>query len=141
MKRILTVITLALVLTTCLLSCKKDAGIKQVTKTIVLPANGEAVVQANNQFAFKLMQSVIQADAGNTNKLVSPLSIYLALGMVYNGADNATKDSMAAALQLSGLTINDLNNACKALIEQLPGEDNKVALYIANSIWYRLRYR
>jgi len=136
MKKILAAL-LSLTTIACVVGCKKDAGIKQVTKTIILPANGQAIVQANNKFAFNLMQQVIQADAGNTNKLVSPLSIYLALGMVYNGADNATRDSMTVALQLSGLNINDLNNTCKALIEQLPAEDNKVALYIANSIWYR----
>ncbi len=118
-------------------SCKKEANGKDVTKTVTLPANGSSVVAANNHFAFKFLQSALQADSAYTNKLVSPLSIYLALGMVYNGADNATKDSMAIALQLSGLNITDLNNACKALIEQLPGEDNKVTLSIANSIWYK----
>jgi len=120
------------------LSCKKS-GVNppgDVTNTITLPANGTSAVAASNSFAFKFFQSALQNDAGGNNKLISPLSIYLALSMVYNGADNATKDSMATALQLAGFNINDLNQTCKALIDQLPGEDNKVTLSIANSIWY-----
>jgi len=118
-------------------SCKKNMATKDVTSTIMLPAGGSAVVEANNQFAFKFLQSALQNDSStNTNKLISPLSIYLALSMVYNGADGATQDSMAAALQMEGIDINNLNAACKALIQQLPVEDNEVQLSIANSIWY-----
>src|SRR5205085_11629975 len=73
------------------------------------------------------------------NKLISPLSMYLALSMVYNGANGATKDSIAHTLQLAGIDINDLNAVCNATITQLPGEDNRVQLSIANSIWYNQR--
>ncbi|HWB24448.1 MAG TPA: serpin family protein [Chitinophagaceae bacterium] len=119
------------------LSCKKSGGGGDITNTVTLPVNGTAVVDANNHFALNFLRATLQSDAANNNKLISPLSIYLALGMVYNGADNATKDSMTEVLQLSGININDLNATCKALIEQLPAEDNKVAMYIANSIWYK----
>lgn len=54
--------------------------------------------------------------------------------MVYNGADNATKDSIAKTLQLSGIDINSLNQVCQSLLLQFPQEDNKVQLAIANSI-------
>ena len=87
-------------------------------------------------FAFNFLHATLQQDNCNNNKLISPLSIYLALSMVYNGADNATKDSIAKTLQLSGININDLNAVCNALITQLPQEDNKVKFSIANSIWY-----
>ena len=57
--------------------------------------------------------------------------------MVYNGADNATKDSIAKTLELSGIDIASLNAVCQSLLSQLPKEDNNVQLSIANSIWYR----
>lgn len=121
-----------------MLSCtKSNNDSPAVTRTVTLPANGASVVQANNIFGLKFMQAQLQEDASDNNKLISPLSIYLALSMVYNGADNATKDSMAVALQSMGININDINATCKALIEQLPGEDSKVTLDIANSIWYK----
>lgn len=118
-------------------SCKKTTPVGDQTKTITLPAGGSTIITANNQLAFNLLQTTLQQDAMATNKLISPLSIYLALSMTYNGSAGATMDSMAKTLQIPGLDMNTLNTACKALIAQLPGEDNKVQLSIANSIWYR----
>lgn len=117
-------------------SCKKETVVPGITKTIQLPANGDAVINASNTFAFKFFKAAVKRDGITPNKLISPLSIYLALAMVYNGADNATRDSITNVLALTGLTINDLNNTCQALMEQLSGEDNKVQLSIANSLWY-----
>lgn len=118
-------------------SCKKSNVVAEKTETIVLPANGFSVINASNQFAFNFLNATLQQDTVTNNKLISPLSIYIALSMVYNGADNATKDSIAQTLQLSGININDLNSVCQSLMAQLPAEDNKVQLSIANSIWYR----
>jgi serine protease inhibitor len=117
--------------------CKKANSVADVTQTIVLPANGAPVIAASNLFAFNFLQADLQQDSVADNKLISPLSIYLALSMVYNGSNNATKDSITKTLQLSGISINDLNAVCQSLITQLPKEDNNVQLSIANSIWYR----
>lgn len=119
-------------------SCsKQNPAPDDHTNTIVLPENGASVINANNQFAFDFFHVTLEQDQENNNKLISPLSIYLALSMVYNGSDNATKDSIAKALRLSGIDINTLNSVCKALLSQFPDEDNRVQLDIANSIWYR----
>ena len=120
-----------------LLSCSKTGQVSDKTQTIVLPANGEAVINASNQVAFNFLQATLQQDPADNNKLISPLSIYLALSMVYNGADHATKDSIAQTLKISGIDINNLNAVCQSLITQLPKEDSKVQLAIANSIWYK----
>ncbi len=122
---------------TTITSCKKESHPSDITQTIVLPANGPFVIHANNQFAFNFLHASIQQDSAQTNKLISPLSIYIALSMVYNGAGSATKDSMTETLKLAGISISDLNAVCKSLITQLPQEDNKVQFSIANSIWYR----
>lgn len=119
-------------------SCTKTNPIpEEHTQTIVLPANGAAVINANNQFAFDFFRATLSHDPENTNKLISPLSIYLALSMVYNGADNATRDSIAKTLELSGIDITSLNAVCQSLLSQFSKEDNKVQLSIANSIWYK----
>ena len=119
-------------------SCKKpNPFVPDETKAITLPADGVAVINANNKFAFDFFRATLQQDTENSNKLISPLSIYLAIAMVYNGADNTTKDSISKTLQLQGIDINSLNAVCKTLISFLPQEDNKVKLSIANSIWYR----
>jgi serpin B len=120
---------------TLITSCSKT-NINNHTQTITLPATGSSVISASNQFAFNFLHSTLQQDTTNSNKLISPLSIYMALSMVYNGANNATKDSIANVLQLSGIDINSLNEVCQSLITQLPQEDNEVQFSIANSIWY-----
>lgn len=124
----------------CLLivSCKKTViNPPDIAKAIVLPENGNSVVQANNEFAFNFLRSVMENDKTSTNKLISPLSIHMALSMVYNGAANSTKDSMQGALQLNTISTGDLNNTYRSAIEQIPAADNKITLSIANSIWYR----
>jgi len=117
------------------LSCKKDNS-PGVTRPLDLPPGSDAVISASNQFAFKFFNTVLQKDPALNNKLVSPLSVYTALSMVYNGAANATRDSIAKVLQLNGVSIDDLNALNKALIRQMPTEDSKVTMDIANSIWY-----
>lgn len=119
------------------LSCKKSTAAPEKTQIVTLPSGGASVITANNQVAFNFLHATLQQDPADNNKLISPLSIYLALSMVYNGAANDTKDSIARALAISGMDINTLNATCQALITQLPTEDSKVQLSIANSIWYK----
>ncbi len=119
-------------------SCSKTNSIPdQKTQVIVLPPNGASVINSSNRFAFDFFHGTLQQDGEANNKLISPLSIYLALSMVYNGADNATKDSIANTLRLDGIDINSLNSLCHTLISAFPAEDNRVQLSFANSIWYQ----
>src|ERR1700748_1978274 len=89
-----------------------------------------------NEFAFNFLRSNLLLDTKEDNQLISPLGIYLALCLLYNGAAGATRDDMARMLQLSGISTDELNAAAKALLEHLPALDKKVQLSIANSIWY-----
>ena len=140
MRKIVLFCLLVILVAAVFTSCKKESHFPDNAKTIVLPPNGASVINANNHFAFDFLHETLLQDVNDNNKLISPLSIYLALSMAYNGAATATKDSMIKVLQLSGIDINDLNAVCNALITQLPGEDNKVQFSIANSIWYNKNY-
>jgi serine protease inhibitor len=137
MKIVSRLVLLFLVTLTTTVSCKKSTAPPDKTQTIVLPANGPSIIAANNEVAFNFLRATLQQDALEDNKLISPLSIYMALSMLYNGAGNATKDSIAATLGIQGIDINTLNTVCQALITQLPGEDSRVQFSIANSIWYK----
>ena len=101
-----------------------------------LPAGSSTITTGANQFAFNLFQNVLQTEPPGTNNLISPLSIYLALSMTYNGASSTTADSMAAAMDITGLPVGQLNAVCKAILQQMPKEDNKVQMLPANAIWY-----
>ena len=126
-----------LTLVTALGSCRKSAPSPDVTRTLDLPAGSAEVIAAGNQFALNFFGTVLQTDNQANNKLISPLSINMALSMLYNGAKGATRDSIAMALQQAGIPIDQLNAVNAALIRQLPDEDSKVTMSIANSFWYQ----
>lgn len=100
---------------------------------------GEAapVLDATSQFAFDFFNETLRQDPAAGNKLVSPLSVYMALAMLYNGADGETRQALSAALRARNLDIKTLNETMWALQNQLKNADARVTLDIANSIWYR----
>ncbi|MDP4088217.1 MAG: serpin family protein [Bacillota bacterium] len=70
------------------------------------------------------------------NSLISPTSVYLALGMAANGADGNTLKEFEKLLGRYDVNINDLNKYYYSLSKDLTGT-NHGRLDIANSIWYR----
>ena len=94
---------------------------------------------SHNQFAFHLLNAVLQEDPGANNKLVSPLSLYFSLSLLYNGAGHATRDSIAETLQTGDMELPNLNSFCKETIQQMPLLDNNVQITLANSLWYNQR--
>jgi serpin B len=96
----------------------------------------KALVAADNTFGFKLFSTINRDEAGK-NLFVSPVSVSMALGMTLNGANGATRDSMARTLEFAGLSQTDINASYKSLIALLTGIDPDVVFQIANSIWYR----
>ncbi len=85
--------------------------------------------------------SLFKESANNKGSmLVSPASVYLALGMAVNGADGETKDDILKALEAKGISLEDLNKACRDYILILGQKGKKTELSIANSIWYRQGY-
>ena len=95
------------------------------------------LVTADNAFAFKLFREVSARADDDQNVFVSPLSVGMALGMAYNGAAGATRDSMQRTLELQGMSLQEVNEAYQSLIRLLQGLDPTVDFLPANSIWYR----
>ncbi len=94
------------------------------------------LVESDNRFGIKLFKEIVKEE-GDANIFISPLSVSVALGMTYNGANGATKEAMEKALELSGLTLEEINQSYNNLINLLTQLDPKVQFDIANSIWYR----
>jgi serine protease inhibitor len=57
------------------------------------------LVQSNSRFAFRLFREISRQQPGK-NLFISPLSVAMALGMTYNGASGATRDSMGQTVRL-----------------------------------------
>ena len=97
------------------------------------------LIESDNLFGLELFKTVLKNDESE-NIMISPLSVALALGMTYNGAEGTTEEAMRETLKLSGLTDEQINASYKSIIDQLVKLDPKVILNIANSIWYKLGY-
>jgi len=96
----------------------------------------DRLVSANIIFGFKLFAEIVKQDTGK-NIFVSPASVAIALAMTYNGAGRKTKQAMAGALELHGMSLEEVNRANAALRAMLENPDPKVQLNIANSLWAR----
>jgi serine protease inhibitor len=72
------------------------------------------------------------------NLAIAPISVAMALQIVYNGAAGTTQQGMAQTLELGTLSAADLNNANAALQGSLVDPDPQVQLTIANSLWMHL---
>ncbi|HJQ68500.1 MAG TPA: serpin family protein [Blastocatellia bacterium] len=94
------------------------------------------LVSANTRFGLKLYGEVLRKNGGK-NVFVSGSSVALALAMTYNGADGDTKQAMARALEIEGMSAEDVNRAFRDMSATLANPDPKVQLQIANSLWGR----
>ena len=95
------------------------------------------LVTADNRFAFKLFGEIARQASPDSNLFISPLSAAMALGMAYDGAAGTTQAEMQRALELTGMTLDDVNQSYRSLIALLRGLDPGVAFTLANSVWYR----
>jgi serpin B len=103
---------------------------------INLSVTDKEVIRGANNFGFNLFQA-INNEKAEENVFISPLSVSVALGMVSNGAAGDTRDSILKVLDLVGLSLEDVNQTYRLLIDHLTTLDSNVAMEIANSNWLR----
>ncbi len=131
MKRII-----SLLLLTFLFACNQAENEPQVTN--LTPNEKSAkIIAADNQFGFELFKKVNASLDEPKNTMISPMSVSLALAMVYNGTEGNTKTQMEQMLHKAGMTPEDINQSYKDLVAALISHDPKVELSISNAIFYR----
>lgn len=116
-----------------LLSCQKQSP--EIEDIPNLPEKSAQLINADNSFGFQLFSKVTSGETEGKNITISPLSVSLALSMAYNGAKNETRTEIEKVLNVSELTVEQINNAHKALVEALKSYDPSVQLEIANAIF------
>jgi serpin B len=97
---------------------------------------------ADNGFGIALFRELAKRDV-DQNLFISPVSVALALQMTYNGAKGDTQQAMAKAMELKGLSLEEINKANAALLASLskptrvppPPPEQETTLTIANSLW------
>lgn len=127
---------------TALLGCSDPAGpdpggsvpdpISELPRA--LTATEVAVIESSNAFGFRLASQVARRDA-RPNLVLSPLSASMALGMTLNGARGATFEAMRTTLEQGGLSVEEINDSYRGLLDLLLPLDPSVEVSIANAIW------
>eukprot|EP00771_Trimastix_marina_P002004 gnl/Trimastix_PCT/3114.p1 GENE.gnl/Trimastix_PCT/3114~~gnl/Trimastix_PCT/3114.p1 ORF type:complete len:468 (+),score=94.55 gnl/Trimastix_PCT/3114:53-1456(+) len=92
--------------------------------------------EALNQFSAHLFTTIAQTQ-GHESLFLSPMSIFLVLGMTANGAACDTLDEMRAALHLGPMSLQDTNRAILSLLMSIQHESvtHGVTCELASSIW------
>lgn len=91
-------------------------------------------IEANNKFAFDVFKKVFNEET-RENLMISPVSLSLALGMTYNGAENETKTAFEKALNYTQFLPSEINNLNKEIIYNLSDNSPGAIFEVANSIW------
>lgn len=136
-KRLMLVVAMVGALVACSSEEQEDV-IKQNKQPATNYEEIQNIIAPNNQLGFEMVKEVEENEQGNV--FVSPTSLFTALSMVYNGAAGETKEEIAEALQVKGITVENLNRANAHLREKLENESTGVQLNIANSIWLKKGY-
>lgn len=95
---------------------------------LILSDAQRALTANNNDFALQLFGKI----SGFDSKVVSPLSIDYLMGMLANGAEGATRDEILKAIKASGLSLDEVNNYYKVMMQKGSGSDESPVLSIAN---------
>ncbi len=118
-------------------ACEKQPGEPDLTpKSITLTDAAPQAIQSSNDFGIELFRKVAETDGQNL--MLSPLSASTALTMLLNGCAGDTYTQLQGTLKYPvGMTIGDINEAYKSLVDQLLKADTQVKFTLANAIFYR----
>lgn len=103
--------------------------------TSVCEENENALGEANQQFAVNIYKKLADENPGR-NLFLSPLSIFIAFGMVNLGTRGRTMSQLREVLHLNGLNSDDaINDGYKQLIRKLKSTANNYTLHLANRLF------
>ena len=89
-----------------------------------------------NHFSMEFFATAHEEWKADENIVLSPLSLNMALAMVWNGAKGDTRQGIQQAMGMPDYAQEEVNNYFLDLREKLTTADADVTLALANSIWY-----
>jgi len=140
MKSYISYIIVILISVSSIHSCEESEPIQKEIPKITLNKKAAEIIEADKEFGFELFREV-NILSEEDNIMISPLSVSYALGMTYNGAAGTTLQAFNDVLHFGDLTMQEVNESYKDLMDQLVQLDDQVEFSIANSIWYRLGFQ
>ncbi len=130
---------LMLAATACDSGRNPDPDLITKAEPIVLTTRQAEKVAGDNAFALDLFRRVAASD-DKKNAFISPLSVTMALGMLYNGTSEEAGAEMAATLGVSDFSSGEINEYYQKMSRALLSVDPLTAISIANSIWSEQTY-
>ena len=103
----------------------------EAPKEIELAEGEQELINNNNDFAFNLFRKA----RGEKSKILSPLSITFALGMLNNGADGQTLKEINQTLGFGEAGADAINAFCQKMLKESNTLDEKTKALIANTIF------
>ena len=102
-------------------------------KPLELTTKASTYVQKGGTFTFDFINRV--NTEAKEDYIISPLSMQFLLGMLLDGANGETAAQIAKVLGYGAGEVDDVNQFCLSMLEQLPKLDRKTTLNIANAIF------
>lgn len=102
-------------------------------KALELTTKSAEFARQGNAFAFEFIDRINAVE--DSDFVISPLSMQFLLGMLLDGAQNATADEICSVLGYGAGDVAAVNEYCLSMLSQLPSLDKKTTLQIANAIF------
>jgi len=139
MKKIFNILSFLLVIAMILTGCTSQSndlmkGIDSKNKDRLPEPMDKELNEAVLNFTWSMFK---ESSKNEGNIMISTPSVYFALAMTLNGADNETKTDMLKTLSAENISIEQLNTGMKDWMNSLMKEDRIAKFSISNSIWYR----
>ena len=134
------------ILTSCIFlsACDNETGLGENDYPdpirINLSSTELQIADESHDFAanlFSVVHELMKDDPESKNIALSPLSLNMALAMVWNGANGETKQAIQNAMGMGDYPQSEVNDYFKKIRESFVKTDPTVMLAIANSIWSR----
>ena len=117
-----------------------DAGPSDLAEwreiAVAIPFSAAKMTNSVNQFSMEFFATAHEELRSDENIVLSPLSLNMALAMVWNGAKGDTKQGIQQAMGMQNYAQDDVNSYFLDLRQKLTTADADVKLALANSIWY-----
>jgi serpin B len=128
---------LLIAITIAFSGCNKDNPEPNLTpKQLEITAKTLEVIDNSNEFGIELFTKT--SEDVTKNFMLSPLSASTCLTMLLNGCGGNTYNQLKATLKYpEGMTLSEVNESYKGLVKELLAADSKVAIALANAIFYR----
>lgn len=97
-------------------------------------AHQSQLTLAQTRFGFQLFAALLPTHT-HQNLFISPTSVAIALSMLYNGATGETQQAIAKTLEITEISLDEVNQANAALLQSLQTDSSSVHSRLVNSLW------